>query len=65
MTTASCFPGSRLPDPLPYDPAGPGPDFELPPGLEAAEPFDRLDDADLLAREQHLPRKERAVQLTE
>lgn len=33
MTAA---PGTR--STLPYDPDGPGPDFELPPGLEAAEP---------------------------
>ena len=38
MTTAPHRPDFRVPDPLPYDPAGPGPDFELPPGLEAAEP---------------------------
>ena len=38
MTTAPHRPDFRVPDPLPYDPAGPGPDFELPPGLEAAQP---------------------------
>jgi len=38
MTTAPHLPDSHLPDALPYDPDGPGPDFELPPGLEAAEP---------------------------